>query len=511
MYKFVCFIQCFISLSFFCYAEAINPNVVEPQSFVLFGATGDLTQRKLIPALFNLEKEGRLPENFAFVGVARRDKSQEEFRQDIFIALLNSSLLNSEECEIWKCFLTKCFYCQLDFTQDCDYLKLQKFMEQIDDQCGTSGNRLYYLATQPSFFSTIIESLSRHQLIEKSCLEKSPWKKVLIEKPFGHDLSSSIELRDKISHHLSDNEIYCIDHYLGKEVVQNILPLRFANSLFESIWNAQFIDHVEIVISEDIGIESRGHCWEETGMLRDIVQNHLLQLLALVAMEPPQSFDSKVISDQKTRLLNSIRPLLEDAIDSRVVRGQYGPGIIDGKKIMGYREENDVSPNSNVETYVAAKLYIDNARWQDVPFYLSAGKRLTKRFAHIIVTFKENTDLALDLGGQHWPNRLVIRIQADPEIYLEFCAKEQGFDGEIKTFKLQFHYETVFGHQPMEAYERLLYHAMRGDGKHFVGFNEILASWLFVNPILKYWKMHPPLDFPNYIPGSSGPEAAKGL
>ncbi|MES2344986.1 MAG: glucose-6-phosphate dehydrogenase, partial [Chlamydiota bacterium] len=357
----------------------LSSRFVEPCILVIFGATGDLTARKLIPALYNLAREGQLPSQFACVGFARRPKSHEEFRNEMKDAINSFSRVKPIEESLWNNFKEHIFYHQSEFHEDEGYHRLNTFLNELDGRLGTKGNRIFYLSTQPSFFTTICEKLHLAKLIYDHTKVQDKWSRVIIEKPFGHDLHSAIDLQKELLQYLSEKQIYRIDHYLGKETVQNILVFRFANSLFESQWNNRYIDHVQITVAEDIGIGTRGAFWEEAGMLRDIVQNHMMQLLSLVAMEPPVNLSADAIRDEKVKVLQAIRPFNEKDLDTSIVRGQYGPGFINGEPAIGYRQEKNVNPNSVVETYMAMKLYIDNWRWDGVPFFLRGGKRLPKK------------------------------------------------------------------------------------------------------------------------------------
>lgn len=480
----------------------------EPCILVIFGATGDLTARKLLPALYNLANDGQLPNKFACVGFARRAKDKEQFHNEMKSAI-NQFSRNSLDENIWETFSEQLFYHQSDFDQDKGYIDLKTFLEKLDQKLGTKGNRIFYLSTQPSYFPDIINRLGKNGLIYDQHKEKEKWSRVIIEKPFGHDLASGKELQNFVLNHLSENQIYRIDHYLGKETVQNLLVFRFGNSIFESFWNNHYIDHVQITVGEEIGIGSRGAFFEEAGILRDIVQNHMMQLLSLVAMEPPASLRADAIRDEKVKVLEALKPVSN--FDHEVVRGQYGPGYINGKKVVGYREEDKVNPESKVETFAALKLYIDNWRWANVPFYLRAGKRLAKRSTEIAIIFKEVPNI---LFAQSSPNLeknvLAIRIQPDEGISLKINCKVPGPSSPIQPVKMDFAYSSYFGLAPPEAYERLIYDCMLGDGTLFARGDEVLVSWNWITPILQKWQ-ETPTDFPNYPSGSWGPETANKL
>lgn len=479
---------------------------------VIFGATGDLTARKLVPALYNLFREGQLPPHFACVGFARRDKTNEMFRQEMFEAVSQYSRSKPIDPTLWKNFQEQIFYHKAEFHEDEGYESLDKLLKQLDSDLSTKGNRVYYLSTQPSFFPLIVEKLSAHQLLYDHTEGHSKWSRVIVEKPFGHDLDSAIALQQDLIKHLHESQIYRIDHYLGKETVQNLLVFRFGNSIFESLWNNQHIDHVQISVSEEIGIGTRGRFWEEAGMLRDIVQNHMMQLLSLVAMEPPINFKADAIHDEKVKVVESIRPIPLDDLDQHAVRGQYGPGYINGAPVKGYREEENVNPQSSVETYVALQLFVDNWRWSGVPFYLRAGKRLPKRVTEIAIAFKSVPGFLFQNDPTKIEsNILVIRIQPDEGISLKINCKVPGLGTIIQPVKMDFRYGSYFGMAPPEAYERLICDCMAGDGTLFARDDEVLASWKLLTPILEVWSKTPAKDFPNYPSGSWGPPAAETL
>lgn len=477
---------------------------------VIFGATGDLTARKLLPALYNLSREGQLPGHFACVAFARRPKSHEEFRQEMLEAINQFSRSKPVDPKLWKTFSEKIFYLQSEFHHDEGYEELNRLLHQLDLQMGTKGNRLFYLSVQPSFFTTIAEKLSQHHLIYPT--DDNRWSRVIIEKPFGEDTDSAITLQNNLIQYMDESQIYRIDHYLGKETVQNLLVFRFANPIFESIWNNRYIDNVQITVAEEIGIGTRGRFWEEAGMLRDIVQNHMMQLLSIIAMEPPTNLQASSIHDEKVKVLESIRSLPKDRLDDVSVRGQYGPGFINGELVKGYRGEENVNPQSNVETYVALQLNIDSWRWVDVPFYLRAGKRLPKRATEISITFKRPPTYLFQCNSSAIdPNILVIRIQPDEGISLKMNCKVPSLNNVIQPVKMDFRYGAYFGSAPPEAYERLICDSMAGDKTLFARDDEVLTSWKLLTPLLQYWKENAPFDFPNYASGTWGPEAAEEM
>ncbi|NGX45730.1 MAG: Glucose-6-phosphate 1-dehydrogenase, partial [Chlamydiae bacterium] len=396
----------------------------DPCILVIFGATGDLTARKLFPAIYNLAREGQLPSQFAVVAFARRDKSHAEFRDEMKQAINKFSRVKPIDESIWKTFQEQIFYHKSEFHDAAGYDSLNTFLQELDGQFGTKGNRVFYLSTQPSFFTLICEKLHSSGNIYDSEKITDKWSRIIIEKPFGHDLDSAHALQKELLQFLREEQIYRIDHYLGKETVQNLLVFRFANSLFESLWNNRYIDHVQITVGEEIGIGTRGAFWEEAGLLRDILQNHMMQLLSLVAMEPPVSLEANAIRDEKVKVLKSLRPFTEEDFKHSIIRGQYGKGFVSGEKVKGYRGEDKVDPNSNVETYLALKLFIDNWRWQGVPFYLRGAKRLPKRATEIAITFKfPPAVLFQQQGTTNEANVLAIRIQPDEGTSLKINCK----------------------------------------------------------------------------------------
>lgn len=482
---------------------------IDPCVLVIFGATGDLTGRKLLPAIYHLGQDGLLPSNFVLVGFARRPKSHSEFRQELKEDVQQFSRIKPIDETFWNSFQEQIFYHQSEFDSDQGYQELDRFLKQIDTRFGTRGNRIFYLSVQPKFFPLIIRKLHQANLIHDAA-HKDRFSRVIIEKPFGHDLDSAEHLQKDIEQHLDESQIYRIDHYLGKETVQNILAFRFANSIFESLWNNKHIDHVQITVAEDIGIGTRGAFFEEEGILRDMVQNHMMQLLSLVAMEPPVNLNASAIRDEKVKVLQSIRPLTTCDFEQNVIAGQYGAGYIDGEKVVGYREETNVTPSSTIETYIALRLHVDNWRWAGVPFYLRAGKRLPKRATEIAITFKDAPGFLFQGQGKSDPNVLAIRIQPDEGIALKINCKVPGPSSPLQPVKMDFRYGSFFGQSPPEAYERLIWDCMAGDSTLFARSDEVERSWTILTPILKYWAKNPPM-FPNYQAGSWGPQAADAM
>ena len=482
-----------------------------PCILVIFGATGDLTAKKLLPALYNLFREGLLPSRFVCVGFARRTKDHEQFRKEMFTAVSANSRTKPIDVHTWSAFSQQLFYHQSEFDNDSGYESLAQTLKQFDSQFGTKQNRVYYLSTPPSYFPTITSKLKAHNLLYPPT-DENRFSRIIIEKPFGHDsLSAHILQTHLIEQGLHENQVYRIDHYLGKETVQNLLVMRFANAIFESLWNRKYIDHVQITASEDFGIGTRGRFFEESGTLRDIMQNHMMQLLSLVAMEPPTSLQANAIRDEKVKVLQAVRRMTPLDVASCHVRGQYGPGFIKGSSVLGYRQEENVDPESNTETFVALKLFIDNWRWEGVPFFLRAGKRLPKRTTEIAIIFKEAPGVLFNALSKNEANALVIRIQPDEGISLKFNSKLPGNNTLIHPVKMDFKCGSYYGATPPEAYERLLWDTMVGDSTLFARQDEVIASWKIVEPILNYWKEVNPIDFPNYSSGSWGPLAAEEL
>ena len=492
----------------FCRFEKSDVAVrsLDPCIFVIFGATGDLTARKLMPALYNLKRDNQLPNEFACCGFARKEKTENLFRQEMKKAISTYSRNLPIEERGWEAFASQIFYHASEFDHDEGYIKLAKSLSAIDAQMGTRGNRIYYLSTQPCYFATIVEKLKKHHLLYD---EKNQWTRVIIEKPFGHDLNSAIELQKKLLSHLFEKQLYRIDHYLGKETVQNLLVFRFGNAIFENLWNNRYIDHVQITVAEAIGIEKRGHFYEQQGFTRDIMQNHMMQLLSLIAMEPPAYLHAEPIHDEKVKVLKALRPFTEKEFEISAVRGQYGRGIIDGKEVKGYRQEDNIDPKSQIETYGAFRLFIDNWRWSGVPFYLRGGKRLAKRATEIAITFKNPPKRFFpQQASKDEPNVLVIRIQPNEGIALKMNCKVPGPSSPIRPVEMDFRYETFFNQTAPDAYERLICDCIAGDRTLFARQDEVLYSWQFLTPILNYWAHLTPEDFPNYPAGSWGPKAA---
>ena len=477
---------------------------------VIFGAAGDLTKRKLIPALYNLKESKLLPENFAVIGVARAEMNDEEFRRRLSDEIREFAT-DDVDPQIWHWLEERLFYLSGDFSDDQTYSRLKELLSKTDNERHTQGNYLFYLATAPDYFAPIIQRLGTAGLTREE--EDKGWRHVVIEKPFGSDLESAKKLNANIKEVLDERQIYRIDHYLGKETVQNIMVFRFGNGIFEPIWNRRYIDCVQITAAEKVGVEQRGGYYEHAGALRDMVPNHLLQLVTLTAMEPPISFDADAVRDEQTKILHAIQHPSPEEAARRAVRGQYDAGEIDGQKVPAYRSEPNVAPDSNVETFVAMKLLIDNWRWADVPFYLRTGKRLADRDTEIAIRFKHAPFSLFRKTpiDRLTTNRLVLHIQPDEGVSLRFGAKVPGPVLSIGAVDMDFDYEDYFGNTPSTGYERLLYDCMLGDATLFQRADQVEAAWAVVAPIQNIWSEVPPSSFPNYKAGSWGPAAADEL
>jgi len=474
-----------------------------PSALVIFGATGDLTHRKLVPALFDLFCDGKLPANFSVVGFARREKSDNEFRAEMRESVQQFARNKPDVAsDRWTKFAQGLFYHQSEFSNADGYAALCKRLDELDIQRGTLGNRVFYLATAPEYYAVIVEQLGAAGLAKPD----GPWERVVVEKPFGGDLASAHQLNQKLLKVFAEDQIYRIDHYLGKETVQNVIAFRFANTILEPLWTRNYIDHVQITAAETVGVEDRGGYYDTAGALRDMVQSHLMQLTALTAMEPPVSFDPNSVHDEKVKVLRAIAPLVGRDVDEHVVRGQYDAGI----GMLGYRNESRVAKESPTETFVALKLEIDNWRWAGVPFYLRTGKRLPKRATEIRIEFKPvpHPLFSHEVVSGIEPNVIAMRIQPDEGIHMKFAAKQPGQAIQLSNVRMDFYYKTAFGMPPGEAYETLLVDAMRGDSTLFNRKDEVEVAWSLVTPILARWENLPPPDFPNYAAGSWGPETA---
>ena len=479
----------------------------EPCIVVIFGASGDLTKRKLLPALYHLDQAGLLPESFAVVGVARRDLSA-TFAPDMQDGIIKGGGVEADEPKL-KPFMDRVQYFATNFDDDAGFEKLKAHLAELDQKFGTKGNRLFYLAVAPEFFADIIQRLGKQGMAKPAEGDKH-WVRVIIEKPFGTDLNSARKLNDDVNAVLSEDQIFRIDHYLGKETVQNILVFRFGNGIFEPVWNRNFIDHVEITAAESIGIEGRGPFYEKAGLVRDVLQNHVMEVLSFVAMEPPDSFQAAAVRTEKLKVWRSIEGIPVE----NTVRGQYGPGKVGKEDAIGYRQEDRVNPESQTETFGAIKLHIENWRWAGVPFYLRAGKRLAKRVTEVSVVFKNPpTHLFKTTASDDKiePNVITMRIQPDEGISLRFGAKVPGPTTNVAQVDMHFSYAEAFGKSSANGYERLLLDAMLGDATLFAHRDGVEATWALFTPILEAWAADHNVDFPNYAAGSWGPEASDKL
>jgi glucose-6-phosphate 1-dehydrogenase len=476
---------------------------------VIFGATGDLTRRKLLPALYRLTQERLIPNEFAILGTARQPLSDDDFRSQMQAALTEFGSDDSLDESTWQSFAKRIFYVAGDLNDAALYAKLKTKVEEIDKEFDTQANRIYYLATAPDFFGLIAKQLGDAEMARPKATTgtkgKKSWTRIIVEKPFGSDLESARSLNKTLAAVFDESQIYRIDHYLGKETVQNLLVFRFANSIFEPLWNRQYIDHIQITNAETIGVEGRGGYYEKAGALRDMIQNHVFQVTSLIAMEPPASLSANGVRDEKIKAMQSVRAFPADQIDEFAVRGQYGPGTVLGDTVPGYREEPGVDPNSSTETFASLKLYFDNWRWAGVPFYIRSGKRLQKKITEIAIQFKEVPHrLFTDSDSPLQPNVLVIRIQPNEGISLRFAAKLPGQALRIRSVNMDFRYGSSFGVKAPEAYERLLLDCMLGDSTLYSRRDMVERGWEIVTPILEAWKK-PAADFPNYEAGSWGP------
>jgi glucose-6-phosphate 1-dehydrogenase len=484
--------------------------VPEPCAVVLFGATGDLTHRKLAPALFHLALEGQLPSEYAVVGFARRDWSDDQFREELRKTLAQEGGPGFDES--WKPFAAHLAFCSGTFDDPAGYDRLKQVLERLDASHGTRGNRLFYLAVAPEFFSTIVDHLQEAGLIYPAH-EDGPWSRVVVEKPFGHDLKSALALDRDLKRSLDEGQIYRIDHYLGKETVQNIQALRFANAIYEPIWNRRHVESVQITVAEEVGMAGgRGAYYDTAGAIRDMVQNHMMQLLCLVAMEPPVNLSADAVRNEKVKVLQALPTWSPEEVARHVIRGQYTAGSIQGKEVPGYRQEKGVKPDSKTGTYVAIRLTLETWRWAGVPFYLRTGKRLPKRATEIAIQFRRPpTELfEADTEGTGGVNLLVLRIQPNEGASLAFQAKIPGSRRRLQEVRMDFRYGTSFAAPPPEAYERLLLDVMLGDPTLFTRTDEVVNAWRFITAILDAWESSgdEPVTYPA---GTWGPEAADAL
>lgn len=476
---------------------------------VIFGATGDLTKRKLYPALYNLKRQKYLPENFAVIGFGKETMSTEDFRKKL-CSNMKEFVLGEIEEDFIDWFIERTYYIGGDFGDKNFYENIGEHLQMIDEKHQTAGNRFFYMATPPTLFAPITQKLAAAGLARE---ENGNWRRFIFEKPFGRDLESAKLLNAELSKIIKEHQIYRIDHYLGKETVQNILVFRFANGIFEPLWNRTFINHVQITVAEKLGVEQRGGYYDRAGALRDMIPNHIFQLITLTAMEPPVSFEADAVRDEQFKILHAIQPFTVENISQNAVRGQYSKGEIDGKTIGDYRQEKDVAENSATETFAALKVEIDNWRWAGVPFYVRTGKSLATRHSEIVIQFKRPPfTLFRNTSVEHLEsNRIVIHLQPDEGISQEFGAKMPGPVIKTATVEMGFNYKDYFGDAPSTGYERLLYDCMIGDATLFQRADMVEESWKIVSPILDFWQNQTGEDVPKYQAGSWGPKEADEL
>ncbi|MGA3104452.1 MAG: glucose-6-phosphate dehydrogenase [Terriglobales bacterium] len=492
---------------------AIKPRVGrigDPCVMVIFGFSGDLTRRKLIPALYNLASQQLLSREFAVIGVGRSPMSDDDARKKVTEDFKHFAT-GAVDQDLWEWFVRRISYISGDFDDPTTYDRLNEALSEVDKEHNSHGNYFFYLATAPNFFGGIVEHLAKVGLMTEE--KDGHWRRVIIEKPFGHDLDSAKALNQQLLKVASECQIYRIDHYLGKETVQNILALRFANGIFEPIWNRRYIDHVQISVAETVGVETRGGYYDSAGALRDMVPNHIMQLITLTAMEPPISFEANAVRDEQAKILHAIQPFSNEDVLSKTIRGQYGEGLVDGKRVPGYRNEEGVPPDSRTETFVAMRLLIDNWRWAGVPFYLRTGKRLPGRNTHVVIQFRRAPFMLFreTQVENMMPNQLVLHIQPEEGISLRFAAKTPGPAMQLGEVNMDFAYADYFGINPSTGYERLLHDCMTGDATLFQRADMVEAGWSIVNPVMDVWKALPPRYFPNYPAGTWGPKESDEL
>ncbi|HSB77374.1 MAG TPA: glucose-6-phosphate dehydrogenase [Candidatus Methylomirabilis sp.] len=499
--------------------------VPEACTLVIFGASGDLTKRKLLPALYALAHDGLLPERFAVVGFARREKSHEAFRDEMRAAVEEFSRLRPPKPEIWDHLAQGLYYVSAAFEDAAGYERLRDLLAETDHRHETGGNRVYYLATPPSAYSAIVARLGAAGLVNDAWdgpqddaggAPGAGWSRIIIEKPFGRDLTTAVALNGEIHRVFRERQVYRIDHYLGKETVQNILTFRFGNSIFEPLWNRRYVDHVQILVAENLGVEGRGGYYDTAGAMRDMVQNHMLQLLSLVAMEPPATFEAEAVRDEKVKVLRAIRPIPAPRVPELTLRAQYVRGTAQGKRIPAYADEPQVVEDTATETYVALRLGIDNWRWSGVPFYLRTGKALPKQVTEVTIQYRQPPLLMFrhadhpghTPGDEIEPNRLILRIQPDEGISLRVGLKPPGPQISLVPARLGFSYREAFGVDPAEAYERLLLDCMLGDSTLFIRRDEVETAWGLVSPILETWAAAGRTGLAYYPAGTWGPTEA---
>lgn len=481
----------------------------DPCTIVIFGASGDLTKRKLLPALYNLKALKLLPERFAVIGVAVSESNDEMYREKI-TADIKQFATHSVDQAVWDDFVKRTYYIQGDFNSADTFKHLAAKISDVQKTHQLPGNVLFYLAISPTFFAKVVDQLGAVGLTTET---ESAWRRVIVEKPFGRDLASARALNADLTKTLRESQIYRIDHYLGKETVQNIMVFRFGNSVFEPIWNRRYIEYVQITVAEQLGVELRGGYYDKSGVLRDMVQNHILSVLSLIAMEPPSSIEGDAVRNEKVKVLEAIRPMEPEEVIENTVRGQYAEGLIDGKPVPGYRTEPDVNPQSNTETFVAMKLKVENWRWAEVPFYIRSGKRLAAHTTEVVIGFRRAPLLLFgtQMESEIPPNRLVMHIQPEEGITLDIHAKRPGPKIQISNVPLNFNYKEFGEGNAATGYETLLYDCMIGETTLFHRYDSVDASWRIVNPILDVWQALPARDFPNYAAGTWGPRSSDEL
>ena len=474
----------------------------EPCIFTIFGATGDLTKRKLIPAAFTLYEQGLLPDGFTIIAIGRRDKSRNGYRDEMK-SFMQDKLNRSVNEKLWEEFRNKIVYFKMNFTEDDGYILLNALSVDIDKEYGTKGNRIYYLATAPEFFEIIIKKLHQNGMVNN----RESWQRVMIEKPFGSDLNTATELNNNISKLLDEDKIFRIDHYLGKEMLQNILSLRFGNSIFEPLWNHNYIDHIQIISTETLGVGDRGGYYDKTGIIKDMLQNHILQMLTLIAMEPPVNLEAESIRDEKVKVLRALRPFSKETLNKTVSTGQYGTG----QNMRSYRDEERVSENSETDTFIAVKTCIDNFRWGGVPIYIFAGKRMAQKTTKIIIRFKKLPGINFYEGfNDTEANVLVIRIQPDEGLFFRINAKNPGNDFSISNVDLDYCQDCGYEGNSPEAYERLILEAINNNKALFTRWDELEYSWKFIDSLYSA-RAGQVQDYPNYEAGGRGPDTAHDL
>ena len=481
---------------------------IGPTVIVIFGAGGDLTWRKLMPAIYNLYLDNWIPEQFAVLGVAHTDMSDQNFRKHINEGIDKFSRRGKSKKNEWKSFEQYISYKKGDFSDASTYKGIKKQIDQLEKTWKTTVNRIFYMAVPPAFFEQIATMIGENGLLENKKVSR-----IVVEKPFGNDLESAKHLNNLLHGLFDESQIYRIDHYLGKETVQNILAFRFANAMFEPIWNRNYIDHVQITVSEQLGVELRGNYYETAGALRDMIQNHLLQLMCLIAMEAPVSFEADEVRNKKVDVLNALRKFKPEDVHKNAVRGQYGDGWIEGKKVKGYRQEPDVDKASNVDTFAAIKFYIDNWRWQGVPFYMRTGKRMNETISVITIQFRPvpHHSFPVETTENWMPNRLVLNIQPHMGIRLRFQAKQPGLKMLLNPVDMVFNYSDAYSGGTPEAYETLLLDIFQGDATLFMRADQVEAAWTILMPVIDAWKANSSPNFPNYEAGTKGPEDAEAL